>query len=147
MSTGISTPRFRPSSASSRTQLEATESRDHTTTTHRAPASASAITWSNVLPARDLSIPPDGPAVTGQSVGQQSDSGPILTGVADEDVAHRWPDSTRSAADSGQTRGDGAMGQVPYSCLALHDLPRSFGLMSIRLFSGFLLVRSGLRST
>ncbi len=41
------------------------------------------------LASPDLSIPPHGPAVTGQSVSQRSDSGPILTGVADEDVAHR----------------------------------------------------------
>ena len=88
MSTGISTPRFRPSSASSRTQLDETESRDHTTTTHRASSSASAITWWNVLPVGIcLSHHTDQPWPS-QRIGQRSDAGAILGGVADEDVAH-----------------------------------------------------------
>ena len=59
------------------------------------------------LASPDLSIPPHGPAVTGQSVSQRSDSGPILTGVADEDVAHGH---VEVLADSSQ--GPGLPGAV-----------------------------------
>ena len=76
------------------------ESLDHTTT--NAPRLGERIGDHLVerLAGRDSPIPRDRPAVTGQSVGQQSDSRPILAGVADEDVVHMWRNSTRSVADS-----------------------------------------------